>query len=329
MALEKTWQYDQDRAVADFSTVAKLSASFWWGMLAFMRGVVGGATQGLWTCVQSCDSITVKTDGTDLQGDFFDSTKWVRAAAGVAHSWRVDYNASLGIYLITDWSGVNDQAPCVMGISFTAPTGGTTTARPTSTTEAMFAAVMMNDNTATASRLHCAMATDGQVCIQFSKNLAGFPHRNIHIFPAADLQSGDSYGVFMLNCAYASSINNVIFLTTCAASTVAGRTWNGASTTGLLASTHLDYGARPIVDTQSSIGDYNTSTGHAFQNGTEIQIWDNYTGNAGGRRGRLVDIMVTSKLCAQTNVYPATYGGAQERAQAGCFSVPALTPPTY
>lgn len=137
---DRTWQYDYNRSLSDNSTAARMNSSVLWYWKAFILGQVGGATLGLWTMDQCCDSTQVKTDGTDLFGLAYDNTKWVRNTEGNAHSWLVLKSPS-GFangpwYLTINLAGSTDAVPFAaqnIRISRTQPSGGTTTAAPTTT----------------------------------------------------------------------------------------------------------------------------------------------------------------------------------------------------
>jgi len=135
---EQTWQIDPNRSPANESTHALQSRSIMWWIKAFLKGEQGGATQGLWTCAGSSDAATAGMDGVDRWTASFDSTKIVRATPGNAHSWIVLQSpAGLGggpWYMCIDYSATVEYQTSVF-FSKTAFTGGSTTARPTSTTE--------------------------------------------------------------------------------------------------------------------------------------------------------------------------------------------------
>lgn len=135
---EQTWQLDPNRSPADESTHALQAKSLLWWIKAFLKGEQGGATQGLWTCAGSSDAVTAGMDGTDRWTSSFDASKIVRATAGNAHSWIVLQSPNgLGggpWYMCIDHSAAVDYQIAIF-FSKTAFTGGSTTARPTSTTE--------------------------------------------------------------------------------------------------------------------------------------------------------------------------------------------------
>jgi len=134
-AFQKTWQFklasgaDSVNQLVDAETTASLQAAS--TMLALLTSMLGFSLNP-WVMRRCCDSLTVKTDGTNL---FTDKTKFVGAAAGSAHSWLVIRN-SLGQEICVDFSSASGVYIAAMYISAAAGfTGGSTTNRPTATDE--------------------------------------------------------------------------------------------------------------------------------------------------------------------------------------------------
>lgn len=199
---EKVWQFDLNRLAADNTTVIQLSRSFYFWMKAFLTGQIGGATQGLYSIYGSCDGVTAGLDGVDRAGLVFDGTKIVRAAAGVAHSWMVLKSpllatpaGNMNFYAILDFSGASDSAPLNLVFCKTAPTGGTTTARPVSVDEwAHAVSLTLNDNTNGTMRFHGWMPTDGSMFV-VAAGKQGSGHLPLTIMGAllADTAATDQY----------------------------------------------------------------------------------------------------------------------------------------
>jgi hypothetical protein len=176
---EKTWQFDMSRAL-DNSSAANLAKNFLWYIKALLKGEIGGAASGLWTCIGSSDSSTAGMDNVDRWTNAFDPTKLVRvAAAGSAHSWIVLQSpvALTGgpVYLIIDYVSNVGDTNCQMLLCYSAPTGGSVNARPTSTTESLVtggttAGRQMVENGTNAHRVHGILSTDGMFFILGSKN---------------------------------------------------------------------------------------------------------------------------------------------------------------
>jgi hypothetical protein len=145
VATEKTWNdpdVNRPHFAASTSTADQVRG-FLWYVKAWLTGQIGGATRGLWTVVGSSDGATAGMDGVDRWGAVYDGTKLIRAAAGNAHSWMVLRSpgitagglTSVPFYMIIEWSA-SDVAPTFYGCK-ALPTGGTITARPTSTDETL------------------------------------------------------------------------------------------------------------------------------------------------------------------------------------------------
>lgn len=101
-------------------------------------GVAPAVATGAWSVHSTCDGTTVNPSGDNWTSP----ASITFAAAGSAHSWIVFQNATLmsggTVYLIMDCTNVaGDTYPTdvVWYLARTAPTGGLTTARPTSTTQ--------------------------------------------------------------------------------------------------------------------------------------------------------------------------------------------------
>lgn len=154
-----TWSSDLDNVPDDYSSVALLSKST---MFQLWRALLA---TGHWVCEGSCDSSAAGMDAVDRLSNSgtFSAALWVRAAAGQAHSWGVLYNAALGLRLCFDLSGGADNYPTVFVAAQAAFTGGSTTARPTSSDEWAYTAssCALNDNTASLFRLHLVYSNRG------------------------------------------------------------------------------------------------------------------------------------------------------------------------
>lgn len=135
ITFEKNWAYDLNRSRTP-STPADAMKHTMWTLCAQLTGGIGGLTQGIWTLVGSSDSVTAGHDSTDrwLLASGYDITKLVRASGSSAHSWIVLRSPIINgnpWYMIVSLNSANDQSIRV-SFSKTAPTGGLTTATPTS-----------------------------------------------------------------------------------------------------------------------------------------------------------------------------------------------------
>jgi hypothetical protein len=225
MATEKIWQYCLNNHLADYSSVAALSKS---NVLALKNGLMGngvsflnqsgaaiGSPQGLWTMYASCDSVTAGTmnDGVDRIGA--DATKLVRNTAGNAHSWFVlksplmstpTFQPGANFYLIGDVAAAGDQLMINYYWSKSAPTGGSTTARPTATDEMGFSntGTYQNDNTATNTWWHLMLTTEGSFIYFAAKSGLGIPHYGAVFLLLSDTTAIEQYPIYAMNVYYAA-----------------------------------------------------------------------------------------------------------------------------
>lgn len=228
--MEKTYQYAMNNLVSSPESVLSLSRSV---ALAIKNGLMGNGVSftdqsgsvvpsptGTWTMYYSCDGTTSGTanDGVDRIGT--DPTKLVRAAAGVAHSWFVlksptmstpTFSPGAPFYLIFDVAGSTDQVFWTVWGSKSAPTGGTTTARPTATDEWQFSntATYLNDNTASDCRTNMVLCTDGSFLFFTTKVGTGYVNYAMTFLLLADSLASDGYPLFTMNT-YSTHANGAL-----------------------------------------------------------------------------------------------------------------------
>lgn len=292
MALEKTWQLDLNRAPSDNTTVLGLSRSWLWWQKAFLKGEIGGATAGLWTCVGSSDSVTAGMDGVDRWGATFDPTKLVRASGAVAHSWIVlkSPNFTAGgitatpFYMTVQYNGTLDNQ-AIYVFSKAAPTGGSITARPTATDEWVHSPTQgqVNDNTTGAMRFNGWLATDGNFAfagIKAGQTNEPFVTQIFHVLSNAD--ASDLYPA-----------TSLMLYTTSGFVTAGNSNWAGRSATGA-ATFVAGMLAYPRGQTDPSAAGQIATTGDA----TTGAYWDMqtflYVSTTGqvSYRGRFADLIV-------------------------------------
>lgn len=112
-------------------------------------------SERVWTVVSSSNATT--TSNSDL---WTSPAALTRAAAGVAHSWIVLQNTTLGVYMILDYVHSTVNYVCDVIVSLDAPTGGTTTARPTASNTFSFTAWAFDRPTLTAETRYFSMTAD-------------------------------------------------------------------------------------------------------------------------------------------------------------------------
>ena len=145
MSFSSTYSYDWDRSVPSVADETAVSRGMLWTMVHQLTGQLGGLTEGIWTCAGSSDGTTAGMDGNNRwwNAGVFSAALMPYSGSGV-RGWMVLKSPDdllggpiwLNIYL-GPVPGVNDGSDtyCLeMFASTLAPTGGTTTARPTAST---------------------------------------------------------------------------------------------------------------------------------------------------------------------------------------------------
>lgn len=307
-ALEKAWQFDLNRTVADYSTVAQLAKSQLMGLKQFLTGAVGGATQGLWAVVQSCDSTQVKTDGTDLWTDL---TKLVNSTG--AHSWIVLKCSALNVWLTIDMVIAANNYPCHFVFSLQEPTGGSTSAKPTATNSwahVLSGSNALNTNAAVAIRQNYGLAPDGSFYFVCVKNNSGAPQFFLQFHVLANTQVGDQSPY--VSIAAQSMTNYSVHATTAAVL--------GLSMTKDTVSMYLQYPFAYPITTGQSLLDIIPLGGDPLSGKYPehaIAIWD----ANGGVRGRIQDVYLTTKNGAAGTKFPAD-PAVQTHSQYGVYMLP-------
>jgi len=208
MALSKTWYTTANRALDDVTTALRQGASGLFALKAFLKGEVSG-TNGpegarpgstFWTCKGSSDGATAGMDDVDRLGATFDPSKWVRAAAGVAHSWIV-LQAPGTIqdapwFLTIDYASTSD-AVAAFYITKVLPTGGSITARPTSTIESSYTNQQFSSATLGAGNTHFVTDANGSFHFFSSRNGTGYAQFYFTFQSIVDGRSGDVARAFM------------------------------------------------------------------------------------------------------------------------------------
>lgn len=207
--------YCEANIVADDTTLAKRVTTSWLHAIAACamqlktgtRGTSGAAPAGAaWSMYYSCDGTTAGTanDGVNriMTANAYDQAKWVRAPAASAHSWYVLKSgssicaalASTPFYLIVDYGTAADNT-FNLYLSKAAPTGGTTTARPTATDEVGLTNAVMADVTVATHRLCFTTDAVGNFSLTYAKASAGLEHTLFGVtqLVAPGLQAGDVF----------------------------------------------------------------------------------------------------------------------------------------
>ena len=219
MALSKLY-YTEANCVADDTSTAKLvTASLLFALKTLplqlktgTNGTSGAPPAGAaWEMWWSTDGVTAGAmgDGVDhLGADTFDGAKWVRAAAASPHSGFV-LRSPAGIcaalpaarfFLIVDWGTPVDSQINII-LCKAEPTGGTVSARPTSTDECSTLAMTMTDVTVAGHRLHFVTDAVGNFYVAMSRNGNGDAHAFVGILQleAPGLSAGDLFPMVLIS----------------------------------------------------------------------------------------------------------------------------------
>jgi hypothetical protein len=317
---EKTWQTALNQTPSDNTTVAGLAKSYLWFVKAFLKGEVGGATAGLWTCVGSSDAATAGMDGTDRWGATYDGTKIVRASGAVAHSWIVLRSpnftaggiAGVPFHMTIDYSGTLDYQT-VFAFSKAAPTGGTITARPTATDEWVHTAAQgqVNDNTALPWKFNGWLATDGNFACGGAKTTSGAMYAGQMFHVLSNANANDLYPA----CSYVNYVGTGVgaFGTT---TILRGRSADGAAS--FAAGTYAyPRGANDPMGMSITTGDVTISKY------LRLPTWL-YVGDVGIQsvRGRFVDLVIAAPSASTNQGYVEPAAGAPASQILGNFWFP-------
>lgn len=137
MPLSRPWYSDGNYAAVD---TARIGQNSMWALKCFMKGTIGAVDgRGLWTVEGSSNGVTAGMDAVDRWGDTFVFGNMPWAAIGAARAWIVMKSPAImgPYYLLIDGTANTDGSTAwvMMWASKVAFTGGTITARPTSTKE--------------------------------------------------------------------------------------------------------------------------------------------------------------------------------------------------
>lgn len=327
MALSKTYYADFNIAYDNGSSSLNLMRSLVFGIKALLKGTKtgtngpAGAAPGssFWTVLGSSDGSTAGIDGTDRWTDTFDSSKLVRAAAGVAHSWVILSHATTATWLLIDLGTASDTTFNLL-FSRTAFTGGSITARPTATQEYGFTTASIADTTtAVTHRLSKVTDAAGNFFIFGAKTSAGLFHTWLGHTVLGSPRTGDSHPYVAI---YESSV-----------------TGRGAGTyTGAMGRSTAAAGVQARSPNGASPGDVGATTGIVLPQSSYFTVthnnasdslrdafpawfwWRGGSGTLSGTRGKLPDVGMVNAGTNPGDVSPAT--GDSERVVVGNFLVP-------
>ncbi len=337
MSLSKTWYTSGNYALASTGTATLCAQSTIWGILAMLTGSQSG-TDGpegarpsgcYWTLVGSSNGTTAGIDATDrlhLAGSFT-TGDWVRNTAGNAHSWCV-LRSPAGLldgpwYLCFDYIGPSNDQTGSFVISKNVFSGGSTTARPTSTGESVAIGQQFCSTTAGAGKLYLSTDANGGFRILRSRNGTSYFDFVLAIEPTVEYHSGDAARTFMWSDfrdtgsgVMLDSSNSVVMRGLCSDGTTA------------ITSTNLNMAGIYLRPQSQSLGS-NATTLNVVDSTLDmypsIYIYDSTNSKKGGR-GRLPDMWQVGAQVVPGSTVPST--GSPERIVFGSFAMAGSVAPS-
>jgi hypothetical protein len=162
MAFERTYQHIWNAAAADNSSLARLSASELWFILATLTGNLAmtdingaavGTVLGKWSIAGTGNGSAGAMDAVDrINLVTFTAANWTNGTAGNPHTWACLHAPASGFgpnppYLLVSWSSASGTNYARFAFCKTAPTGGSSTADPTTTDATSALDKPLNDGT--------------------------------------------------------------------------------------------------------------------------------------------------------------------------------------
>lgn len=328
MATSKQWYTSANLALADSSTANRCAHSTLWGFGAMLLGNQSG-TNGpegarpgscYWVLAGSSNSTTSGIDATDrlnFAGAFTDAN-WVRANAGTAHTWFVLQSPAAVLdgpwYLCIDYIGPSNDQTCTVVISKQVFSGGSTTARPTSTGECVYNSLQFCSTTLGAGKLHLNIDANGNFRFLRSRNGTGYFDLYFSLESLVETHTGDAARAFSW-VAFTDSGRGA--LTTANSLALMGMARNGttALTTAVAGVTYLI--SSPAGNRMDSFTAPN-ATDSTVDALPTAYVHDNTAANK-GIRGRFPDMWEIGTQVAVGSTFPSV--GNVERAAVGGWMI--------
>jgi hypothetical protein len=328
MALSRTWYTDANITASDTSTALLSAKSVLWGLKALLKGEIGTNTHGLWTVVSSSDSVS--TSATDLWTSAFDATKLVRAAPASNHSWiLLQSPAGLGpIYMCLDFAGTSDVNCVNAAFSNVAFTGGTISARPTSTSEWIHI-INANwvENVTVPLKIHRTTDADGNFFFLASKTGSGvffnlFGVQTLTLTKSLDTNKVVSFHHYLAGAKGAGTAGGtgLFTVTEAVAGGLCGRNFNGLAQATAIAAMEPYVGGQPVATTWTT-----TNAADGLVDAFPVYVGNSAAGYM-GIRGLLPDVSVLAggttagQGLAPGALIPST--GTPERVLVGSIAIP-------
>jgi hypothetical protein len=203
MAYERTWNFAPVLGPRIPAAASDDIGYKFWAIKSLLKGEWGGATQGLWTVVGSCDGSSGAMDGTDRWGTTFNAAKIPSGStAATATGWMILRSPAQpnGVYIdLLLASNQISQGPtyAVVAVSISAfalngllvPTGGTLICGSLSSF-----VVVPNADTTTQRRYYGALTSTGD--FWFVQTMAGKAETFLAVINPVGTKSQDQVPVY-------------------------------------------------------------------------------------------------------------------------------------
>lgn len=314
MPTSKQWYTSANLAIADSSTASRCAHSSIWGFGAMLLGNLSG-TNGpegarpsscYWTLEGSSNSITAGIDTTDrlhFAGAFTDAD-WIRANAGTAHTWFVIKSPSAVLdgpwYFCFDYIGPTNDQTCTIAFSKNVFSGGSTTARPTSTNESVLTSFQFCSTTAGAGKIHLNIDANGSFRWLRSRNGTGYFDTYISVESLVEYHTVDPCRTFC-SLQFLDSGRGVMGISPTV--NIRGMSLNGTSATGNNEVLIVDLWFYPASITMGAYTTTNVldATVDALPC---VYVYENTAGRK-GMRGRFPDMWESGAQVATGSTFPS------------------------
>lgn len=294
MAYEKTWNFAHNVEPTGEADLTEQCRDFMMQLKDYLVASAG------WTVTESCDSVSVGGAGVDK----WDALTDIVAATG-AHSWMV-LKSPEGMVAGADGTYTGDQSrlwfcinmrytnyyQCELIAHRVAPTGGTTSAPPTSTNQIAFSSQQFNRTTlSTNTKFHFSSVAEGGFIAMLSYAGLGtmpFVLMLMNLVDPVEVASTTfdyPYAAYFLCAWQASGLG--AFSRSIIGDTTTGRCWAYTGNTSYASINALGNADGWMGSAWGSSGDFNS-----FHDASDIWITAETAGYY-GRIGRMADIFAT------------------------------------
>jgi hypothetical protein len=328
MAYERTWNFCPVVGPRVPASATDDMGYLFWVLKSYLRGEMGGATQGLWTCEGSSDGSTAGMDGVDRWTATYSAAKIPFGLAAANRGWMVlkspvQPNGVYAYLLLTNSAITGGVATlsCMANLPFT---GGTITTNPTSSSlisrDGLTNITFTPNDVANPARYYAALSSTGD--FWFLKTRLGFAENAVILMSPVGCKGTDQgplYGLIAYTAGANALSGNVLFVPD--AVTNQTKRWNGSAGNQCL----VQPPAISLLDAaDTSLFDFPAWV--VVGNGATISVFTQMHA-----RGRLPD----AGLCGGGNAGPVASGNAIKDAggnikyvTSGCMLLPYNAPLT-